>query len=229
MSSETNDFRYERKWVLPKFDHSRLLMLLINSKFFFSEQYPDRKVNTLYYDNRNLRSIKENLYGNYYKKKIRIRWYSNDLILKKPRLEIKEKEGDQNKKKIIPLLELENLDIRKSTDLSLITNIVNKKIYQKEKLIPILTTHYDRKYLISPIKKIRATIDYNLFSTKIFPFFENFKDYFKFDKNIILEFKYSIKHFNFVNKNLKNLNLRITKNSKYVSAFFSKKKEIINI
>ena len=59
---------------------------------------------------------------------------------------------------------IENL--KKTNDVKLITKKVNE-IVKKKMLIPTATTHYERIYLISLNKKVRATIDYNLKGTKV--------------------------------------------------------------
>ena len=70
----------------------------IISNFFFRKQYPDRKVNSIYFDDINYSSILENLDGVSSKKKIRVRWYGSQNKLINPILEIKSKKGFVTKK-----------------------------------------------------------------------------------------------------------------------------------
>jgi len=63
--------RFERKWVYSNNDHLVLVNALIRSNFFFCKQYPNRKVNSIYFDDINYSSILENLDGVSEKKKIR--------------------------------------------------------------------------------------------------------------------------------------------------------------
>lgn len=67
--------RFERKWIYKANEHLTLVNALIKSNLFFYKQYPDRKVNSIYFDDINYSSIIENLDGVYQKKKIRVRWY----------------------------------------------------------------------------------------------------------------------------------------------------------
>ena len=83
--------RYERKWIFNNGDYLKLINSLLRSNFFFRYQYPKRKVNSIYFDDQNLSSIRENLDGISNKRKIRIRWYGNSKILISPVLEIKSK------------------------------------------------------------------------------------------------------------------------------------------
>ena len=86
-----------------------------------------------------------------------------------------------------------------------------------------LTSTNRREYFVSSDKKIRATVDYNLQSI----FLNNLSqiDIVKNFKNIcILEFKYSTGLDKYVRKNLKDITLRLSKNSKFVNSAIEKPK-----
>ena len=85
--------RFERKWILKNGDYLKLINSLLRSNFFFKSQYPKRKVNSIYFDNSKLNSIRENLDGVSNKKKVRLRWYGRQTNLEEPILEIKSKRG----------------------------------------------------------------------------------------------------------------------------------------
>ena len=76
--------RFERKWILKDGDHLKLINSLLRSNFFFRSQYSKRKVNSIYFDNSKLKSIRENLDGVSNKKKTRLRWYGNHKYLTNP-------------------------------------------------------------------------------------------------------------------------------------------------
>ena len=81
-----NTYRYERKFILPKnYSVDSIESVLIKSRFSFTKQYEDRYVNSIYFDNKNLDSVKENLDGVVSKKKIRkgSKVSLNDLLLKR--------------------------------------------------------------------------------------------------------------------------------------------------
>ena len=73
-----------------------------------------------------------------------------------------------------------------------------------------------RKYFISINNKIRATIDNNIFYKNL-KYFHDF-NISKFDLNPIIEIKYQTINDNEVRSNLKNLTLRMSKNSKYFNS-----------
>ena len=80
-----------------------------------------------------------------------------------------------------------------------------------------------REYFVTINGKIRVTIDYNLQSI----FLNNLSqaDIVKNFKNIcILEFKYSTGLDKYVRKNLKDITLRLSKNSKFVNSAIKKPK-----
>ena len=103
-----NTYRYERKFILPKnYSVDSIESVLIKSRFSFTKQHEDRYVNSIYFDNKNLDSVKENLDGVVSKKKIRLRWYGSHNLIQNPRLEVKLKMGYLNTKKIFELKNLE--------------------------------------------------------------------------------------------------------------------------
>ena len=213
--------RFERKWIYKSDDYLTLINSLIRSNFFFSIQYPKRRVNSIYFDNSNYSSIRQNLDGVSNKKKIRIRWYGEENKLIKPLLEIKSKKGSETKKESYKINELNDLKFPDLKNLEIIKNIINNKLKTKKIIYPVLTTHYDRQYFISNNDKIRATVDYNLESI----FLKNQSQLYikkNYSSVCILEFKYTTKLDKYVRQNLKGISLRLSKNSKFVSSFFER-------
>tara|TARA_B100001121_G_scaffold21104_1_gene16465 strand:- start:1638 stop:2312 length:675 start_codon:yes stop_codon:yes gene_type:complete len=215
--------RFERKWLFRSNNYLAMINSLLRSKLFFRTQYPLRKVNSIYFDTQDYVSIRQNLDGVSNKKKIRIRWYGNKNIINKPIIEIKSKKGFETKKESISIKELNNLNLLNLDNLKTIQEILNFKLKQKKVIHPVLTTHYEREYFISLNGKIRATVDYNLKSI----FLNNLSqiDIVKNFKNIcILEFKYPTSLDKYVRKNLRDVSLRLSKNSKFVNSAFEKPK-----
>ena len=211
--------RFERKWIFRSNNYLALINCLIRSNLFFKTHYPKRRVNSIYFDTSNYVSIRQNLDGVSNKKKIRIRWYGIQKKLIKPVLEIKSKKGSETKKESFKINELNNLKFINLKNLEIIKNIEKLKINSKKIIHPILTTNYDREYFISDNGKVRATVDYNLKSV----YLKNLSqiDIVKnFSSACILEFKYPTKLDKYVRKNLKNISLRLSKNSKFVNSAF---------
>ena len=212
--------RFERKWIFKSSNSLALINALIRSNLFFRTHYPSRNVNSIYFDTYNYTSIRQNLDGVSNKKKIRIRWYGNKDIITNPVLEIKSKKGFETKKESSSIKELDNV---KLSDLDIIKEKLNKKLKSKKIINPILTTHYEREYFISLNGKIRATVDYNLKSIFLnnsiqIDIVKNFKN------TCILEFKYSTSLDKYVRENLKDITLRLSKNSKFVNSALERPK-----
>ncbi len=215
--------RFERKWLFRSNNYLALINSLIRSKLFFRTQYPLRKVNSIYFDTYDYKSIRENLDGVSNKKKIRVRWYGEKNTTKNPIIETKSKKGFETKKESMPIKELHDLKVFSLKNLKILKETINSKLKQKKIIYPVLTTHYQREYFISLNGKIRATIDYDLKSV----FLNNSSqvDIIKNFKNIcILEFKYSTGLDKYVRENLKDISLRLSKNSKFVNSAFEKPK-----
>ncbi len=210
--------RYERKWYIRKINKLELNLILNKSNFFFSEQHPVRKVNSIYFDNIHLSAVKDNLDGINKKQKIRVRWYDLQNHINDAKLEIKQKFGFQNYKIIKNIDEINNLSPKKNSDLSKLKNIVNEKLNFNENLQPTAMTSYDREYYISNDNLIRATVDFNLQNTLLTDGKDKNinKNYF----NLVLELKYDVDLDSYVRKNMNN-SFRLSKNSKYVNSFFT--------
>ena len=213
MKSITNNkIRYERKWVFKNINNLQVFNLLIRSKFYFNKHYPLRKVNSIYYDDKNLSCIKQNLDGISEKTKYRVRWYGEDKSLLNPNFEIKIKKGFEVKKKLFLLKNFNNYSLK--NNLEKLTNHINQEVILNKNLLPTMIIKYERIYLISSNNLIRATIDYRIKSKKVL----NFKnDFFVDFSDVILELKYDPDLDWIVRKNFDSFNVRLSKNSKYIN------------
>ncbi len=207
------NYRYERKFIIDKkFFLLNIESILLESKFSFSKHYDDRVVNSIYFEKQNFNSLLENIDGSNIKKKIRLRWYGDYRYIKNPKLEIKKKIGYLNKKKIF---HLKNFSTKFTLQqLPSILKILKKNFIELNDYSIISSTHYNRKYYISLDKKVRATLDFDIFYKKLKKDFEISNQ----DFNKVLEIKYNPKLDNYIRENLKNITFRISKNSKYYNS-----------
>ncbi len=210
-----SDFRYERKFIINDFTIPQLENLLRNSKLHFKNSYPQRSVNSIYFDDSVSSSILENLDGNNFKTKYRLRWYGDKKIIYLPVFEVKNKHGYLNFKKINKLQILKPLKFNKSNIDFILKKLKIKNDFLVNK-IPISSTHYNRLYFISSYYNIRATLDFNI---NYFNLQNNLNfNLNKFSKSVILEIKYSNEKDFWVRESLNNISLRISKNSKYLNS-----------
>ena len=210
------EIRFEKKWKVNSYYFYDVYRALTESNFNFTEQYNPRWVNSIYYDNNFYNSILQNLDGNELKKKIRLRWYGSDLNINKSFLEIKSKKGIVSQKRKINLKE-KNSKLSQILLKKIQINILKKypNFFVQN---PLTKVRYNRTYFVSKNNNIRATIDKNISYQKI----NNYKvDVGSFyDSNLVLEFKYNTEYDNYVRDNLKDISLRLNKNSKFINSFF---------
>ena len=187
----------------------------------FLNSYPDREVNSIYFDNYSFNGIKDNLSGLSKRKKIRLRWYSKDTEFNNPILEVKKRSGRVGSKDkfIIKNLSTKELIHKNSGVITkMVFDFIRKNysdtIINSEYYHPILLVNYNRKYLQK--SGVRITLDSNInfrdiASYKKINYFKK-KEY----RNYILEIKFSIKMKRYVSELIRKLNLTPQRHSKYL-------------
>ena len=205
-----NENRIEKKFVLGKFkDDFFKKFLLVNG---FTKQYLDRTISSIYLDTANYDFAKDNINGVSERKKIRFRWYNNNL----DDIYVEEK----NKRNFNVWKNIEKISLP-NNEKNLLENL--KEYFHKVKFKSknnfnykfILKTNYKRSYWLLN-NKIRATIDIDINASSL----NNFSKPIHLG-DTVLEFKFHPKHEkffrNFFSKRF--YNLRTQKYSKYVRSF----------
>jgi len=96
---KVGDFRYERKFMVSELDSHQIENLIKHNPEIFSENFYQRRINSIYFDSFNLKNYFDNLSGNAQRLKVRIRWYGKTFgLIKNPLLEIKIKNNYLGKK-----------------------------------------------------------------------------------------------------------------------------------
>ena len=98
--------RYEIKYILDNSKLSEVNQWLYKCTFA-SKSYPMRRVNSLYFDDVNYSSVRDNLAGISNRKKLRLRWYGFGKTEFHPSFEIKSRDGRLGYKKTFPIKSLE--------------------------------------------------------------------------------------------------------------------------
>ena len=83
----------EIKDVFSPFELSKFESAIKLSRLSFYNPYPDRQINSIYFDDYSLRSLEESIEGNSLRTKRRIRWYGAEKNKVNGTLEIKKKQG----------------------------------------------------------------------------------------------------------------------------------------
>ena len=205
--------RNEIKFILNNIPIQTLVYFLKASNGLFSEEFPGRFINSIYFDNLNFDFYKKNIEGFSQRQKIRLRFYGkqNTNLIKNSVLEFKIKENNLGYKIKKDFGEFELNDI---FSVNFNNKIEKFTFHFSDYLRPILINNYYRNYFVSRNQNIRFTIDQ----------FIKY-DYLNFNKinfnkiiypKIIVEAKFDPRYneeaLNIINK----MPLRAVKNSKYV-------------
>ncbi len=204
------DKRIEKKFVFGKYKEDYLEKILLSNGF--TKLYPSRYINSIYLDTLNFDFARDNINGVSKRKKIRFRWYNEDVS--NISLEEKNKQNFQVKKIVDKTI---NFNSKKNLLQNLKDYLLNfEKEYNNFNYKFILKTKYLRSYWISNDKKFRATIDVNIKASPI----SDLNRYLELNETI-LEFKFSpYNENNFRNLFFENnFNMRSKKYSKYLQSF----------
>jgi SPX domain protein involved in polyphosphate accumulation len=150
LENKLADLRYERKYSFSLPDEF-LLMPQIDL-LGFKKSYPERQVNSLYFDTSEYDFYRQSIDGVFDRKKVRIRWYG-ELVQKKyqAQLEVKYKQGELGGKKIEIL---DDFVLKENLERNLCKRFLN--------LEPTLITVYQRYYFEHFLKPVRLTVDIGL-------------------------------------------------------------------
>lgn len=206
------DYRYEIKYPLEKYEFVLFKSFLKSSSIFLSKQHDDRLVESLYFDNIELQNFNNHVSGLGNREKIRLRWYSNNF--QKLFFEIKEKKNRLSRKIIFEINNTDNYDPGNKNDLLSIIKKSKKinNLIRCNSLKPILYTKFHRMYYT--YLDIRLTVDkkmqYKRFSGTRKLLFNKSPVY------SVIEIKSDLKYKNQVTDISKVLNFRTFRHSKYV-------------
>ena len=157
------NYRYEIKFILNEANYSNAYFI-INAKTSMKKDFSNRVVNSLYFDDMNFSSIQDNLIGLANRKKMRLRWYDNNLLDKRAIFEIKKRNGRLGSKDTFRIDSLYGslMDLKINEVSNLISkDLLNKEIVLSEYLQSTLQVSYERQYYKN-FENIRVTIDRNI-------------------------------------------------------------------
>lgn len=190
----------------------------MNNTSKLNKKFPDRIVNSLYLDDINFESAKDNLIGISKRQKYRIRWYNEISDKKEFFFEIKKKINKLSFKEVYPIIINDyNLNLFTVNDLleKSVQYLDIKQSIQLKRLYPALVCSYKRQYFEN-VDGLRVTIDHDLSFSEIFKY-SKLRNHFshKSDK-IIVEFKFPEALKKHVHQKLYTTYFRPIRNSKYL-------------
>jgi SPX domain protein involved in polyphosphate accumulation len=214
------DLRYERKFLIEHLDKQEVKTLIKMNSAKFSPVFIARKINNIYLDTLDLSSYYDNIEGNNFRKKIRIRWYGKLFgKIEKPVLEYKLKNGLMGRKKSYVLNEFyldENTTNAELKQLILSSNLPMDIKNEVVSLQPTLMNSYKRSYFLSFNNICRLTLDYNLKYYRVLLTGNNFFHIEKENNILVVELKYKEKDDSIARDVGANLPFKLTKSSKYI-------------
>ncbi len=214
------DLRYERKFLIEHLDKQEVKTLIKMNSAKFSPVFITRKINNIYLDTLDLSSYYDNIEGNNFRKKIRIRWYGKFFgKIEKPVLEYKLKNGLMGRKKSYVLNEFyldENTTNAELKQLILSSNLPMDIKNEVVSLQPTLMNSYKRSYFLSFNNICRLTLDYNLKYYRVLLTGNNFFHIEKENNILVVELKYKEKDDSIARDVGANLPFKLTKSSKYI-------------
>lgn len=148
---QVSDFRMERKFLLEGADKAGLEALLLQLSAAVRPAYPDRWVNSLYFDDSALSTALDNLRGVGDRSKYRLRWYGDwQAEAAKLQFEIKERRNQGIRKQLFYQIDQQ------------LPNWLNGRQQPPSALsglMPVAGIRYLRSYYQTFDRQIRLTID----------------------------------------------------------------------
>ena len=212
----SSDYRYEIKFVL---DNTRLadVMHWLYNNTTANKSYDNRMVNSIYFDDIDFSSVRDNLAGIAQRNKLRLRWYGNQKN-SLPIFEVKTKNGRLGYKTAYPIKSIKNnimeLNIDQITS-KCIKGLAMHDIILDKHIVPTLQVNYEREYYETH-DSIRITIDQDIqFSdTQLHTILnENNSFYYPFQ---VMEIKFEPSMKDKVAKLIKPLHITPKRHSKYL-------------
>ena len=224
----TTQKRIELKDVFRIRDRLLLEQAIILSKFSFRRSFPDRIVNSIYYDTFNYKSLEESLEGESIRKKSRVRWYGPNDDESEATLEIKLKQGHLSWKKlyhdsftICPKAKKWNLFLQSNYE-------ADFPRYYLKNLLPRSIVTYKRSYYSSFDNKIRITIDQDLKTFNQHSLFDRNLEYKRKHENVlILEIKVDNCNETMLKKVLEDLPFSPKRFSKYCESIIPSNRDYV--
>jgi hypothetical protein len=142
----SSDWRFEKKFVVESHLYASVLKTFLIDGWY--EIFPDRYVNSIYFDDTKFTSYYENLLGISDRTKYRLRFYGK-IFKGEGVFERKIRHSDVNTKKTIRVYDL-NL------------NLLKLQFPKMNTLSPLVHVRYKRKYFFNSILDCRMTIDRNI-------------------------------------------------------------------
>jgi hypothetical protein len=182
--------------------------------------YPERRVNSLYFDTLELGGLEANLHGLARRNKLRLRWYGESLPEIQPVLELKHKDNQLGSKLHFPLPGSVDLSQPWSEILASLHDslpLAGRTLLEQASE-PVLLNHYRREYYVTPDGTVRVTLDYEqgAYDQRLAPR-PNLSRPLPLGKSVVIEVKADRAHAQRVREVISRFPITRSRNSKYVN------------
>ena len=216
------DRRIELKDVFTTDDLPSIEKSIKLSRFAFYKPYPNRKVNSLYFDDLRYSALEESIEGNSLRTKKRLRWYGVSRTKNNAVLEFKKKVGTYSWKELYRNYYCINPIAQKWSDF--IQPLINDATLPLKKIsdTPTSIVTYDREYYSSFDNNIRVTLDRNIKTYQQTNLLRpNFSFHRKHSSKIILEIKVSVENFGLIREVFRDIPFNPQRFSKYCESLIT--------
>jgi hypothetical protein len=180
-SRESLPKRFERKYYLPPAKVG-LAYGLIRHVCLTDKAFPWEQINSLYFDTPDLDQHERSASGDFYKDKVRLRWYGEDKDIDEEQpvyIELKSRQGfASTKQRLKIMVSKECLTLHKLSKGIIAGSLLGDTLsgfgyFPSQKMIPVIRISYYRHRFTEMITGQHVSIDYHIRSTMIVPGYGN--------------------------------------------------------
>ena len=211
--------RHEIKFVANASERAAVLQWVRNHWAGFSQPYPDRDVNNVYFDSFELSAFHENLSGTSRRSQVRWRWYGSTTSPDRGTLEVKRRRGGLGWKLSFRTA---GGDLSRGSWQQLRRQIrgdldASARVWLDSSPLPILINRYRRRYFASGDGAIRLTVDWHqrVYDQKLRSR-PNLRRAANLPDTLVVELKFPVHEYPQASAIVQGLPLRLSRNSKYV-------------
>jgi len=213
--------RLEIKFVAPAHEERLLASWFAGHPACFSEPFPARRVNNVYFDTYDWLAFRQNLSGASQRYKVRYRWYGTSSLPGRGALEVKCKRNFYGWKLRYPVADAPSVEGDRWQE---IRRRLSSQLTQAGRTWldanpqPVILNRYQRRYLVTHDQKVRATIDSQLavYDQRYKPR-PNLWRVSNMPRVIVVELKFDRSERERASRLVEGLPLRVSRHSKYVT------------
>ena len=214
--------RIELKFITQDIFYHQIKNWVNLHKNCFKPIFKPRYINNIYFDDNNLETFTDNLFGNTFRAKFRYRWYNDLEKWDNGNFEIKFKRNIYGWKERFKISGLKNL--KESNWKEIIKQIKSsipqdKIIYFDKYCMPAILNRYFREYFLSHDRNFRITLDrkIDIYDQRI-KSLPNIKSKVLRNNHLIVEIKFDRNKRSEINDLLDHMPIRNSRNSKYINS-----------